>query len=194
MGRPSLKKQRSAEILAAFERCVARSGVAGSTLKRIAEEAGVKRTLLRHYIGNREELVFALGAKIERRFIEQTDALFDALPEEGRVDALVTHLFHPSAQTSAQDIAIAQALITASETYPELGERMRAWVLRFDAGLCKELAAEYPHASKADVQAVSYGVLGIYFNVDSLAPLALPQRFGRAARRAAQRLIQTLEE
>ena len=53
MGRPDLTEVRTAEILDAFERCVARFGLEGSSLERDAEEAGMKRSILRHYIGNR---------------------------------------------------------------------------------------------------------------------------------------------
>ena len=38
MPRPSVKAERTEEILDAFERCVARYGVEGSTLERIAEQ------------------------------------------------------------------------------------------------------------------------------------------------------------
>ena len=60
MGRPNLTEVRTAEILDAFERCVARYGLEGSSLERVAEEAGVKRSILRHYIGNRDEMITGL--------------------------------------------------------------------------------------------------------------------------------------
>ena len=114
MGRPSIKEKRSAEILDAFGRCVARYGVEGSTLERIANEAGVKRTLLRHYIGNRDELIEALGQRIEQDFLHRTRAIFDALPESRRVETLLDTLFDPANQSDSDDVAIAQALISAS--------------------------------------------------------------------------------
>ena len=193
MPRPSLKEQRTEEILDAFARCVARYGVEGSTLERIAEEAGVQRPILRHYIGNKDELIVALGARIERTFDAATDELFEMLPETGRVDWLVEALFHPESQTGAQDLAIAQALISASELYPDIADKLRAWVLKFDHLLAQELAVEYPAASGADIEAVSFGILSIYFNIDALNPLGLPTRFSDNAKRAARHLIATLE-
>ena len=41
MGRPNLTEVRTSEILDAFERCVARFGLEGSSLERVAEEAGI---------------------------------------------------------------------------------------------------------------------------------------------------------
>lgn len=193
MARPSLKEQRSKEILDAFARCVARYGVEGSTLDRIAEEAGVKRTLLRHYIGNRDDLIAALGARVEADFMVRTEALFDALPPTGRVEWLIEALFHTDSQSSAEDVAVAQALISASDLYPDIAKSLRAWVLSFDSLIVGELAASYPDAREADIQAVAFGLLGIYLNADALAPLGLPRRFGAAAKTAARKLVETLE-
>ncbi len=193
MARPSLKEQRSKEILDAFARCVARYGVEGSTLDRIAEEAGVKRTILRHYIGNRDELIAALGARVEADFMARTEELFDALPRTGRVEWLIEALFQPDSHSNAEDVAIAQALISAGDLYPDIAEGLRAWVLRFDALIAEELAAAFPDAHKPDIEAAAFGILGIYLNADALAPLGLPRRFGVASKRAAQKLIETLE-
>ena len=193
MGRPSLKEKRSDEILDAFARCVGRYGLEGSTLERIAEEAGVKRTILRHYIGNRDEMITALAERVAREFDQATDELFALLPDEGRVDWLVEALFHPSSQTSSQDLAVAQALISASDHYPDIGKQQRAWVLRFDDLIAQELAAAYPQADAGAVREVSFGLLSIYFNTDALGPLRLPEAYVASGRQAAKRLISTLE-
>lgn len=193
MPRPSLKEQRTQEILDAFARCVARYGVEGSTLDRIAEEAGVKRTILRHYIGNRDDLIAALGARVEADFMVRTEALFDALPRTGRIEWLIEALFQTETHSNAEDVAVAQALISAGELYPDIAERLRGWVVRFDALIAKELADRFPHASKTDIQAVAFGLLGIYFNADALAPLGLPRRFDAASKTAAEKLVKTLE-
>ena len=72
--------------------------------------------------------------------------------------------------------------------------RLSSWVQEFNRLLRNELTAAYPNATRPAIEAVSFGVLGIYFNVDALAPLQLPKRFGAAARRAVEQLIGTLED
>ena len=94
MARPSLKEVRTLEILDAFVTCVTRYGLDGSTLERISEEAGVKRPILRHYLGNREEMVALLIEHVVERFNAQTEALFANLPAERRWPALMDQLFH----------------------------------------------------------------------------------------------------
>ena len=68
MGRPNLTEIRSAEILDAFERCVARYGLEESSLERVADEAGMKRSILRHYVGNREDLVQGLAERVVTKY------------------------------------------------------------------------------------------------------------------------------
>ncbi len=60
MPRKSLKEIRSEQILAAYATYITRYGLEGATQERIAEPAGVKRLIFRHYLGNREEMIDAL--------------------------------------------------------------------------------------------------------------------------------------
>lgn len=70
MGRPSKKTERTAEILAAFERCVIAKGLDGTTLDDVAREAGVQRATIRHFVGNREALIRAAVEKLITSFRE----------------------------------------------------------------------------------------------------------------------------
>jgi AcrR family transcriptional regulator len=67
MGRPPIGEERRDEILAAFERCVVRKGIAKTTLADVAEEAGQPRPLVRHFIGNRADMVSALIDRLLER-------------------------------------------------------------------------------------------------------------------------------
>lgn len=193
MARPSLKEQRSKEILSAFARCVARLGLEGATLERIAEEAGVARPAVRHFVGNRDELVEALAAHVQDDYQTKMEAMFDWLPETGRIDALLETLFAPDHYSSSDDVALANALIAAADRYPSVAETLSGWICDFDQRLQRELAAQYPNAAPEDVAAASFGVISIYFNIDGLSPLALPDRYAAAAKRGALKLIESLE-
>lgn len=73
MPRPRLSDTRRPQILDAFSTCIARHGLEGTTLERIAEVAGMKRTILRHYIGNRDNLVIQAAERIQDRFVSWVD-------------------------------------------------------------------------------------------------------------------------
>ena len=51
MGRKSLANERREQILDAFAIYLRQHGFEGCTLERVAEIAGVQRSIIRHYIG-----------------------------------------------------------------------------------------------------------------------------------------------
>ena len=191
MPRPSKIAERTEEILDAFERCVARYGVEGSTLERVAEEAGLQRSLLRHYVGNRDELLRAL---LDRFFAEsdrQTISLIDALPATNRANVLIDYLFDLSS-SDTHSAQVAQALIAAAPNHDKLQSRVRSWVLRFVDAIADEIHESFPNAASEEVYEVAAGVVGIYFNVESVSPLGRTKKLRSASKDAARRLLSTL--
>ncbi|MBX3578494.1 MAG: TetR/AcrR family transcriptional regulator [Rhizobiaceae bacterium] len=57
MARPPKQEERSEEIMRAFEACVVRKGIASTKLTDIAQEAGLPRSLVRYFMGNRDDMV-----------------------------------------------------------------------------------------------------------------------------------------
>ncbi len=80
MPRPSIAVERREEILAAFEVCAVRKGLATTTLADVAEEAGLPRPLVRHFMGNRADMVTGL---IERMMLRASGAIDAALEAAG---------------------------------------------------------------------------------------------------------------
>lgn len=193
MGRPSLVAQRTEEILDAFERCVARFGMEGSSLEVIAEEAGMKRSILRHYVGNREQLVHALAERVidkyDRMLAEHT-AQASHLPP---VEQLMSYLFPATAVSTAESLLVLEALIAASATSTDIRTRMRDWIDRLVDWSADLLRRAYPAARRRQCWAVGYGVISICFNHESLTPLQPGPRYQRAAKAAALALIQSLD-
>ena len=89
MARPSKSIERRGEILAAFERCVIERGFERTTLANVAEEAGLPRSLVRHFIGNRDEMTKALIDRLLERAQGQIDAQDRGMSEHGRSKALI---------------------------------------------------------------------------------------------------------
>ncbi|MGH1484027.1 MAG: TetR/AcrR family transcriptional regulator [Geminicoccales bacterium] len=193
MPRPSLKDVRSAEILTAFASCVARFGLEGATQERIAEAAGVRRTILRHYLGNRDDMISALIDFVVADFDAQSKALFDALPKTNRVTALLDFLFGASSRTNPDMVLTFEALVAAADRYPEARKALLAWIQRFTEAVEAELTTTHPAAANDRVAAAAYGIVALYFNADSLHPLRPPKSWDRAARAAADLLVNALE-
>ena len=192
MARPSLKEQRSKEILDAFERCVARYGVEGATLEKTAEEAGLQRSLLRHNVGNRDDLLNALVNKYLDESSNALALLESTVTDETSPEEFVTYLFDES-YSDPQAVLVAQALIIAAPSYAEISPRLQQWVEEFTQTIIKILRILFPGAKTKECRIVATGIVGIYFNVESLTPLGAMKPFRRDSVNAVLYLIEMLK-
>ncbi len=193
MGRPSLQDQRTAEILNAYQVCVARHGLDGATQERIAEQAGVKRTLLRHYLGNKEEMVEALIKHVVARFDAETDQMIASLPERERPKALLDILFGPLGVTEKASVLTINALGAASDRFPKARTGLLAAIDRMQTAVGVELNNHYPDAGNEKCRVAAFGICQLYFSIDSLMMLDPPASWLDQAREAANIHLQALK-
>ena len=192
MARPEIKDDRREQILDAFEHCVARYGLEGATLGKTAEVAGLARPLIRHNVGNKEDLQDALVQRFLLRSKTATDELVAFLPGENRLDTLLDILFDPSG-TNPQLVLVFNALSAAAPSDPALARQLREWLDDFVERLEDVLAQSCPRAPAETVEAVAAGLTGIYFNVEALYPIGLSERFAKSSKQAAKMLVIALE-
>ncbi|TJZ42760.1 TetR/AcrR family transcriptional regulator [Streptomyces piniterrae] len=137
---PEARRRAVAE---AVLRVVGRDGVAGASLRNVAQEAGLAIGSVRHYFSDHDEvLIFAmteLSARIERRVWGHVERLLD--PEAGhehraRAEELIAE-FLPLDAERREEGMLWQAFTTAARTRPELRphaveleEGLRALLLR----------------------------------------------------------------
>jgi len=109
MGRPKKDEARKEEILEAFERCVIREGVTGTTLQKVANEANLPRSLVRYFVGNRDQMVELLITRViarasiplqefspdntEHSLSELLDFLFDGAFKNNTANGVVDRLW-----------------------------------------------------------------------------------------------------
>ena len=192
MPRTSLKEVRSEQILAAYATCITRYGFEGATQERIAEQAGVKRSILRHYLGNREEMIGALIDHVGKDWKTQTEELVKALPHNQRASVLLEILFDKNYAADRNSILILHALIAAAEQYPGINSMLIDWTSQFVQMVETELRIEYPDVADDLIFSVAFGVVGIYFNIDSFALHGPPDEWWAASKHAAQLIVNSL--
>ena len=192
MPRPSRKQERTHEILDAYGRCIARYGVEGATLEKTAEEAGLARALIRHNVGNKEQLLDQFFARYLERSQEEVEALFDALPPDNRVAVLIDLLFD-SEFSDAHEFSVTNALLNAALERPDIADAMNKSINGFTKRIGRVLKSTFPDAGAADIDAVASGLVGIYFNVDTMASMGNEKKLRRTSKRAAQLLVSTLD-
>jgi AcrR family transcriptional regulator len=192
MPRPSMKDQRREEILDAFERSIGQVGLHGSSLEVIADEAGMQRSILRHYIGNRDEILEALAERVIARYRTETDELLDYIPNVNQAQALVEILFDSSAATTAQGLAVGEAILTASAEHTKIRKLFADWLDHFVTSLSGVLHQAHPNQPEDKCWTVAYGIASIYFSHDSMGPIGLPRKFDKAAQTSARLLAASL--
>ncbi|MCV0424895.1 MAG: TetR/AcrR family transcriptional regulator [Roseibium sp.] len=193
MARPDIKNDRREQILDAFESCVARYGLEGATLAKVAETAGLARPLIRHNVGNREDLLDALIERFLFQSRSSMEGLLAMLPDENRVAVLIGILFDPT-YANPRLVQVFNALSAGAPDDHVLAQRLHEWLQDFVGRLEDEIGRGYPQAPVQRVQAVAAGITGIYFNVEALYPIGISDGFIAASKEAAMQLVSTLEQ
>ena len=191
MARTSLRDVRIGEILDAYMVCIGRYGVIGTTLERISKESGLARPLLRHYLGNRNEMFAKLLTYVVATFDATTDELIAGLPETGRLDAMLDTLFDTS-DPSSDHAGAFQALVSVAPLYEGVGEQLMRHMTDFENAIAAEIAREIPTADVASCKVAAAGIAATCYNVEAVLPLDPPTDWVELQRRVAEKLIEGL--
>jgi AcrR family transcriptional regulator len=190
MPRPSLADTRRPQLLEAYARSLLRHGSEGATLDRIAEEAGVTRGLVRHYLGNRVEVDRALLEHIRERYVNGLRALGDGLPPRVRLTVILGAVF---GGTPADPTArLVDTLLGASADDPTLRDGLREMYLELEDLLDAELAAAYPRSDPVRRRRAAYGIVCLAGMNESLTDLGFPADRSSAAEACAELLVGSL--
>ncbi|KPD11332.1 TetR/AcrR family transcriptional regulator [Phaeobacter sp. 11ANDIMAR09] len=192
MPRPSLKDQRSEQILDAYLTCVARYGLDGATQERIATQAGVKRPLLRHYLGNKDEMIAALATHVVAEYAALTAFVQGELTAVETPQDLVAYLYQEDPASDPRLMLAWQALTVAVADYPDMREPLLDSLAQFVDTIAATLNRVAPQAGLARIRAVTQGIVAPYVTLDSISPLNPPENWRAEMRHAALILAASL--
>jgi AcrR family transcriptional regulator len=159
MGRKSLKEQRTVQILDAFERCVVNYGLQSVTLQKIADEAGVTRSILRHYIGNRSDLLRVLLQRLEIKYIQELFSRLSNSTDHTLTDDLIDFLFEDSLELSATDETVIRAMIEASARDADLKNDLLELYQTYEDDLTDVLIHHFPQTPIEKCRTVAHIVI-----------------------------------
>lgn len=158
-GETAKGEQRAAELLEAATTVLARDGYAGTTLRRIADEAGVDKRIIRYYYGSREALLVrvvqstgeSLAANIEREIA----ALPPSAPASDRINAIWAGV-----TTEPEALRAYFALVGGAHESPEVRSALAAVRTTYLGLLRRHLArAAEPPGAAADQDIATLGVV-----------------------------------
>jgi TetR/AcrR family transcriptional regulator, transcriptional repressor of bet genes len=149
------KGARQAErIVEAAFRCLAEYGYSGTSMQRIADEAGVNKRMLHYYFETRERLLEVVARRVGDRLLAQLEEAIAGLEEpadivasgfdrvwgEIRADRKLQAVYFGLAAEAATDPALKRTLSYINDGYRELIQRLvgqardHGWRLRWDDG------------------------------------------------------------
>lgn len=173
MARPSMAGQRKEEILDALEICILDKGIQATSLEVIAETANMKRTILRHYIGNRDEIISALSERWTNQYSQQWQELLSWMPTSNRSEALIDALFSTRTKEMMNKTIIGEALFSEAKRLAPIKAHQKQIMHEFIGHLVNEFTAQYPSVKSEKVELIAYGIYSNYLMSESLLPLGM---------------------
>ncbi|WP_417436673.1 TetR/AcrR family transcriptional regulator [Idiomarina abyssalis] len=192
MARPSMAAQRKEEILDSLQQCILSYGIQATSLENIADKAGMKRTILRHYIGNRDDIICALSARFRSLYTQQWQQLLSWLPSNNKVEALLDSLFGVGNQEHIERTIIGEAIFSEAKRLEGVKQDQKSIMDEFIEIVSDLLKAQYPDAESNKISLVAHGIYASYLLAESFLPLhAVDQIYQLKA--TAKLLCTTLE-
>lgn len=195
MARPSLKQERQRVILQAFTECIAAKGLNATTLDDIAIKSQMRRSLLRHNVGNRIELINQVAEYVSTEFERIWHQQRAQHANDDSDEWLLKTLFnnHPDEEYQAL-IPAFFSLLASAHRYPEVTQRLKQCFNVYVDDITQELVRRHPNSSENDCKQVSLGIVGIFFNWDSFMSLDLGEEITELNWQLVNRLILTLKK
>lgn len=192
MARPKIDKERREEIIAAFEACVVRRGLAATTLSDVATEASLPRSLVRYFVGNRDDMVELLIARMVARAEDELTSPGtkgdDARTVYDVVDFLFDRMF-----ADATSNAVVDELWNLAERDDDTRARLEAVYTKLVRELVKRLRRDpRVNATKRDIEAVAFALMSLAYGEVSFRELGVAGAPRKRVRKLAHGLAATL--
>jgi AcrR family transcriptional regulator len=189
-GRPSLSVLRRQQIIDGFIAQIADRGLDSVTMDDVANVAGVQRAALRHFVGNRRELLAAALEELVQRFQRDLLVAAGAAPS---FDQLVDHLLSGS-WTERMDVEhrAFDVLVQEASRDVEMNAQLRSAYDLLINEIAAALQRTHPGANAARVHDTAYAIACIVEHHSVIHELGYADRYTRAATTAVKALASQL--
>lgn len=159
IGRPSKAHERSYEILQAAVSVVAKEGLEGITFAKVAEAAGMQRTLVLHYFSTRAEL---MNAFIEHYIAKMGTEILHRFSGKPLSEQIVM-LFTPEVYRSHDDLIVWFELVAQSARNPFIQKMLHnLWTQHWLPDFENQLAQEFPNATLEAISSAAYVLVCLF--------------------------------
>ncbi|MEE8599951.1 hypothetical protein [Euzebya tangerina] len=185
VGRPSVVEERRAQIIDAFIDLVGESQSVDVSVVDVARRAGVARTAVAHFIGDRQALLAAAVAELQDRYQRTLDL---ALGPDPSPDTYIDVLFSAdwALQRDNDDRAF-DTIVAHARGEDSSRQVVRATFQHFLDALTDSIAAHHP--SLDDPRGRAWAIICLSEFTITLLELGFDADDNRRARTAARRLL-----
>lgn len=190
MARAKIEDERKEQILAAFETCVIREGLAKTTLQKVADEAGLPRSLVRYFVGNRASMVDLLI----KRMIERGEAILADAQAAGKANTLDDLLDKMFSETFSDETSnnVVGELWYLAERDVTIRSRLADMYGRITDALVAQMTAENLGRGMAEREDVAHALLSLAYGEASFIAVGLAKPNSISTRRLADALVREL--
>lgn len=125
-------------------------GLAGTTLERIAQAAGISRSNLAHFVGNRDEIIDMAVADSVTRFTDAMMAGVDHLPPAEQLPAFIDRVLGTD-DSVLRTVTLVNELFAAASREGHVRDVLAPAMHRIDGWVARMVADRYPDAD-ADIR------------------------------------------
>lgn len=193
MGRKDLTETRRNQILDAFEKCIVEFGMSGATLTKVAEAAQINRGMIHHYIGDRNDLIFALVERLIESYREDFSKYLGAFREKPNLDTILEYFFDEWGRVDSNDDVIIDALVAESAQNSNLQKLVFEAYSILKNEIAEVLHELHPIASLEHCQNVAYAIMSMAYGNSSMIWLGFDRTRLPEIRSLAKTLVKTLE-
>lgn len=190
MPRPSVATERRAEIIEATLRTLSEHGARNTSLDKIADTVGRSRGYVRHFVGNRDELLADAARFV---FTDELGTLTVLPTFLTTFTEAVEFLFSPEYTAHDQENAVVLALVELSRTNDEIASILAEAYANARRKLVDLLAVDHPKSDPEQRETVATGTLTIALGNVFLGDFDQDDARTATARAAAAALASSLD-
>lgn len=185
VGRPSVRGERQTQIYEAVEACLFELGFAATTLEAIAERAGVKRSAIAYFVGNRDDVIDAGVIRSVKRF---QDSMIESVSDSRREDQLglfVEILLRPDAERY-RIITIADEVIAHAHRNSHAREQIKGAFINLERFVLGMVQASYPNAPLDTQEATATALILLLRDLDRVQSLGATGNLAKQRKHVGQ--------
>jgi AcrR family transcriptional regulator len=194
-GRPSVAPERREQILEAVERCIVLHGIERTTLARVAEAAGMPRSALHHFLGNRDALLRAAANRVVGNVrLAVRDGLAD-VPDEASPAELVEgflDVIFGAAMGNRRSTRLIDELGVAAAHDDHVAALLAGLYAGVVGELERSLARAFPHAPADEHRTAALAIIGLSDAASRFGDYGFDPESPVRMRAAAARLLASL--